>query len=226
MPSKKKKGESNPQIEEDLTALQQSAEDQGLVLPNQSHCTWLLNIIHLHARKIAKEEIGEWESQTNDRINKLIQEVRDSKDHIENMKQQNLKQQRRVEHLEHQNALMKSELKKLHLKLDELEQDRYQSSVQIVGLPDNDNVDDTKQLIKLTKDKLGIKIKASDIQGISRLGKKKVGKTGNLNVSFKDKSTKESIYQQRKKLITEKSPGRNIYINDHLTKHRQSDNSW
>ena len=79
-----------------------------------------------------------------------------------------------------------------------------------------------KQLTKLKKEKLGIKLKVSDISGTVSLGKKKSGKTRNLNVTFNDTMTREKVFKQRKKLITEKQPSRNIYINDCLTKHRQS----
>ena len=94
--------------------------------------------------------------------------------------------------------------------------------MQVVGLPDNSDEDDLKQFLKIAKDKLGIKLKANDIETMSRLGKRTSEKTRNLNVTFKDKSTREQVYQQRKKLIQEKKPSRSIYINDRLTKHRQS----
>ncbi len=120
------------------------------------------------------------------------------------MREIEAKQQRRIERLEHQNALMKGEIKKLCLKVDELEQEKYQTSVQIVGFPDVNEADDMKQVLKMTKDKLGIRIKANDIKAMTRLGKKQSGKTRNLNVTLT------------------KKPDRNIYINDCLTKHRQS----
>ncbi len=96
--------------------------------------------------------------------------------------------------------------------------------MQIVGLPDNvnDPEEELKQLVKMSKEKLGIKLKASDISTISRLGKKRDGKTRNVNVTFKDKTLREKVYQQRKKLITHQNGSKNIYINDCLTKHRQS----
>ncbi len=153
---------------------------------------------------------------------KLNQEVKDFKESIEILEQRNAKQQSSLEKLEYENTQLRDKLRKFHLKMDQLEQDKYQNSVQIVGLPDHDNEDDMEQVIKITKEKLDIKIKASDIDGISRLGKKREGKTRNLNIKFKDRLTREKVFQQRKKLITDRTSSQNIYINDCLTKHRES----
>ncbi len=199
-----------------------TAQDEGIELPDQSHCTWLLNIIQLHARKIAKEEIAKQTCQTAEHVLKLNQEVKNLKDSLDGLQQQNVKQQRRLEKLEYENHQLTNKLQKVHLKVDELEQNKYQNSIQIVGLPDHENNDDMKEVIKITNENLGIQIKVTDIEQISRLGKKTEGKTRNVNVKFKEKSTREKVFQNRKKLITEKIPSRNIYINDCLTKHRQS----
>ena len=55
------KGNGQNKKDVDISALQESAGEQGINLPDQSHCTWHLNIIQLHARIIAKEEISEQE---------------------------------------------------------------------------------------------------------------------------------------------------------------------
>ncbi len=151
-----------------------------------------------------------------------IEKLKWAKEEVQKIREDAEKQHRRFERLEHEYACVKVELKKNHLKLDELEQEKYQNSVQVVGLPDKSDEDDLKQFLKIAKDKLGIKLKANDIETMSRLGKRTSEKTRNLNVTFKDKSTREQVYQQRKKLIQEKKPSRSIYINDRLTKHRQS----
>ncbi len=224
MPKKKEKVASeSPDIEEeDMCTLQQTAEEEGIDLPDQTHCTWLLNIIQLHARKIAKEVITKHEGKTGDQLLKLSQEVKSFKECIEGLQQQNEKLERKLERLEYENTQLRDKLTKSHLKMDELEQDKYKKSVQIVGLPESENDDDLKNVIKIAKEKLNIEIKASDIDEISRLGKKKEGKTRNLNIKFKEKSIRERVFQQRKKLITDRMPSKNIFINDCLTKHRQS----
>ena len=194
---------------------------------------WLVNIIKIHAKKVAKDLLEEHKqslfSQLQHEVHDLKQENKrltdelvQYKTEIKNLTEKDSKQQRRVERLEHQYASIKSDLKKANLKLDEFEQEKYHNSVQIVGLPDNNDEDDLKQLLKMTKDTLGIKIKASDIVTWQRLGRKESGKIRNLNITFKDNATRERVYQERKKLIQDERPSKSIYINDRLTKHRQS----
>ncbi len=96
---------------------------------------------------------------------------------------------------------------------------QYQSSVQIVGFPENDN--DIKAVVKLAKDKCNVKLKSTDIK-CTRMGKpKKSEMPRNLIVEFKDQATRNQVYEQRKKLLTNSNPKRNVYINDKLTDHRQ-----
>ena len=73
----------------------------------------------------------------------------------------------------------------------------------------------------MSKDKLGIKLKPSDFAEVRRLGKRKELKTRNIVVKLKDKSLRDSIFNNRKKSITNPNPKNNIYINDRLTQHRQ-----
>ena len=85
----------------------------------------------------------------------------------------------------------------------------------------SDGSEDTKQLVKLSKEKLGIKLKPSDLEEVTRLGKKSDSKTRNVVVKFKDKSMRDKLFDSRKKSITDRNPKNNIYINDRLTQHRQ-----
>ncbi len=218
----KNKGKNNTQNDKDISALQESAEEQGINLPDQSHCTWLLNIIQLHARNIDKEEIDKQDSKTYDQLKRLTEDIQNLREDLETMHQRAAKQQRKLDRLEYENTSFKCELKKVHLKLDELEQGKLKNCVQIVGLPDSVEKDDMKQVIKITKEKLGIKIKTNDISEMSRLGKTRAGKIRHLNVTFRDTEIREKVFLQRKELITERTPTKNIYINDCLTKHRQN----
>ena len=173
-------------------------DDVRAQLPSQDHCMWLVNIIKIHAKIAAKDLLEEHKqslfNQLQHEVHNLKQEnerltgeLVQFKTEIAKLTEKDSKQKRQVERLEHQYASIKSDLKKANLKLDQFEQENYRNSVQIVGLPDNNDEDDLKQVLKMTKDKLGIKIKASDIGTISRLGKKKSGKPRNLNIAFKVK---------------------------------------
>ncbi len=188
--------------------------------------TQLYDIIKKLSAEVCKskidEEISEQERNTQDQLKKLTKDVQNLRDGLETLQQKYAKQQRMVERLQYENTSLKAEVKKVCLKSDKLEQEKFKNSVQIVGLPDSESEDDMKQVLKITKEKLGVKIKANDIIAMSRLGKKRAGKTRHLNVTFKETATREKVFQQRKKLIIEKAPSRSIYINDCLTKHRQN----
>ena len=75
--------------------------------------------------------------------------------------------------------------------------------------------------MKLSKDKLGVKLKSTDIKCAHRLGKQKPNKHRDLVVSFNESAVREGFYQNRKKTSSNKDPKQNIYINDRITHHRQ-----
>ena len=84
-----------------------------------------------------------------------------------------------------------------------------------------DSSEVTKQIIKLSKEKLGIKLKSGDLEEVTRLGKKSDFKKGNIVVKLKKKSLRDKLFESRKKSITDPNPKKNIYINERLTQHRQ-----
>ncbi len=106
--------------------------------------------------------------------------------------------------------------------MDECRQSDLDHSIQIVGFPETESEkDDIKELTKIAKTKLGVKIKATDIVHMNRLGKRKVDKIRHVVVKMKDKQIRDTIYDQRKKLIKPGDPNSSIYLNDSLTAHRQ-----
>ncbi len=208
--------------------------DAGVVLiPSQEHCTWLLNIIRLHAAEITSEQLKEFENNQVCDLTKQIKNLKEelsalksasnTSNEIEYLKSENAKKQRRIERLEFENSKRQSEIRDLKIQLDEILQKDLDKFIQIVGLPEtNDDNEDVKQLSKLSKDKLGVKIKSSDIVNMHRPGKKgNSAKSRNVIIKLKDKQTKENIFAQRKKLIKTGNPAGSIYLNDALTPHRQ-----
>ncbi len=66
-----------------------------------------------------------------------------------------------------------SAIKAIKIQMDEFQQQSYDKLLQIVGMSKcSDGSDDTKQIVKFSKEKLGIKLKSSDIEEVTRLGKK------------------------------------------------------
>ncbi len=193
----------------------------------ENHMTHFKNIIRVQAKEVMKEVITQEVHQQlqsklkemSDAHEKLRKEARDT---IESLETEVGKIKRRVEKLEFSNAQKETKIKDLKLKLDAAEQMKYDHSLQIVGLPEvKDGVEESKQIIKMSKE-LGIKMKSNDIEDITRLGKKKDHKRRNVIVKLKDKSVREKMFEQRKKLVKDSDPKKNVYINDRLTKYRQN----
>ncbi len=93
--------------------------------------------------------------------------------------------------------------------------------VQIVGLSEPmGETDDVSGVIKLAKEKMGITVLANEITETTRLGKKSQ-KPRDLLVKFKNKQAREKFYDLRKKTASSKEVNKNVYINDHLTRHRK-----
>ena len=91
-----------------------------------------------------------------------------------------------------------------------------------MGLKETDNEeDDLKKILKLSKETMGCKIKKTDIKNIHRLGKKSNEKPRDVIIQFADHSTRKKFYENRKKTSPHKDTARNIYINDHLTNYRK-----
>ncbi len=242
MPSKSKKKSSEPKEpkqnpEEEPNDKKKDAEEEfhEETSPGESsfvtneQVLWLRNVIRAQARDILQEMMDNtWgKIEENGTIRQMIQRAVQSEtgglqEKVNDLIDECKKKQRRIERLEHENCQKQCQITTLKLQLDELHQQRYNCSLQVVGLPEvKSESDDIKQVIKLSKEKLNIKLKSTDVE-VTRLGKKRELKTRNTVLTFKEKSLRDKIYECRKKISTKANPKDNIYINDRLTKHRQS----
>ncbi len=143
---------------------------------------------------------------------------------IEDMESVNQKLKRRIEKVEFEIASkISGDIKDLKSRTDSMEQQQYNNNIQMVGLPENENSEqDLKTIVKLAQEKLGMNLKKAEIKETYRLGKRKPdGKPRDVIVKFRLKKTREAFYNNRKKLITSTDTHANIYVNDHLTQHRQ-----
>ncbi len=191
---------------------------------------WLRNVIRAQARDILQEMLDtKWNKLDEDntflhRLEGMIKsETASLIEKLNELTDVCKKKQRRIEKLEYENCQKNGEIKNLKLQLDRVQQERYDHNLQLVGLPEGkDKNDDIKQIVKLSKEKLGIKLKSSDLKEVTRLGKKNEAKTRNVLVKFQDKALRDKIYESRKKSITNPDPKKNTYINDQLTNHRQN----
>ncbi len=155
-------------------------------------------------------------------IDDLKKKLHDTQQEVDGLKAENLCRKREIERLEFTNSKKQSSIDGLKIKLDEIEQDKHEHSVQIVGFPENRNeMDDIKKLTKVFKEKAGVKIKPSDIVEMKRLGKQNDKKARSIILKFKDKETRQKIYNERKELVINGNPKKSVYVNDSLTHHRQ-----
>ena len=112
-------------------------------------------------------------------------------------------------------------INELYMKCDQLEQHQYRRDVQVVGLAESScEEEDLKKILKMSKDKLGLKLKASDLEEVHRLGKKRANKPRDMILRFKEKGKRETFYQNRKKVTENSDTSKRIYINDRLTTYR------
>ncbi len=212
------KDKDNPTSAPFIEGIDDQDEDVRALLPSQEHCSWLVNIIRIHSKKMAKELLEEHEQrQVNlltQQISALEKKLIDVEGEVALLRSDNSKKQRRIERLEYANSNRQSEISDLKIKLDDFEQNDYDLSMQIIGLPENkDGNEDIKQFTKVIKDKTGIKIKSTEIVEFKRMGKKNDTKVRNAIVTFKDKQCRQKVYDERKKLIKQGNPAKSIYLN-------------
>ncbi len=193
----------------------------------ENQMTWFRKIIRAQATDIMKNIIAqEVQHHMNDMIASVKREnenaIKAANNMIEVLKADNDKKQRRIEKLEFLLHKKDDKINELLVKVDNIEQKEFECDVQFVGVEEaKTEKDELKNLLKLCKEKLGAKLKTTDIKGVHRLGKRRANKHRDLVVSFQDPTTRERVYKNRKKLSCNKNPAQNIYINDRITHYRQ-----
>ncbi len=191
-------------------------------LPNQDHCTWLLNIIQIHARKMAKELLEEHKRSEFLQLKEEFDSLkRNYQKDIDEITKRDEMKTRQIERLQQELHLKDTKLQEMLIKVDSIEQEQYENDVQLVGLPElQEDMDDVTKVLKLANEKMGLNILESEIMDTTRLGKRK-HKPRDLLVKFKTKQLREAFYDRRKKTASSKKISQNVYINDRLTRHRK-----
>ncbi len=226
MPKSKKKTEvpnqPDSEKEEDTPSAEQEDNDEWMSkYIGENQMTWFVRIIKTHATKAFKELIPDFEEKLTQKIEERYQET---KHELESLQSENKKLRRTVDKLQFQLHKKDEKIKELVVKIDAVAQNELKNDVQMVGLEETQSAEeDMKKVVKLAKEKMGMKLKKSDIKSVNRLGKKPSEKTvcRDLVVTFKDETVRETFYNNRKKTAISKLPQQNIYINDRLTSHRK-----
>ncbi len=233
------KHNSDEKQREDLSDLddeETSGPDFSSNFSNES-MDWMRRIIRVQAADVLKGQTksGEviskaklqWEMDSLKTLIssvtcKLEKKLTDLEATIYQLKDVNSKKDRILIILEFDSLKDRKKIEELTTAIDEIQQDKFKSSVQIVGLPESKKEeDDVKKIVKLAQDKIGMKLKKHDIPHVYRLGKKIEGKARDIIVKFAEKKMRDSFYQKRKKTAPHKDPKMNIYVNDQLTNYRK-----
>ncbi len=114
-----------------------------------------------------------------------------------------------------------SELENLKHQLDCMDQKQRETRVRVTGMAEEEGENLTKKLLKLAKNKMGLKkFKDTDVVSIHRSGKKKPVRTRDIIVQFDSKITRDSFHEASRKLQGSSDVHKNIYVNDDLTNFR------
>ncbi len=153
------------------------------------------------------------------------QQLQSAIEGLDNVKAESRKLKKRLEKVEFDTcSRIPKNIQVLTNKFDEFEQQQNENNVQIVGLPDSESGEEDKdKIVKIARDTFGMDLKISDIEKTYRMGKKREDavKARDTIVKFKEKTTRDKFYENRKQLVINENPNENIYVNDHLTSHRQ-----
>ncbi len=215
--------------ESEFAAVEKSLE-QSL---SHDSLTWMRHVIRVQAAEVTKdilkqERDAKGTTETNridlmsNQIDDLKKKLYDVQQEVDGLKAENLRRKRGIERLEFTNSKKQSTIDDLKIKIDQIQQEKHEHSVQVVGFPESKTeTEDIKQLTKVFKEKAGVKIKPSDVIELKRLGKRSDNKTRNIIMKFKDKETRQKVYNEKKKLVVDGNPRKSVYLNDALTQHRQ-----
>ncbi len=189
--------DSEPEVDE---SLQKYIGEEDKVL-------WFRNIIRVQAKHVMDETIMEEMKKATKQLEAELQEMlanvtnehkkymKEARETMEALQSENKKKQRRIEKMEFLIQKKDEKINELLIKVDSLEQKEYVRDVQIVGLPETKSEKDgLKSILKLSKEKLGIKLKTGDVNSIHCLSKKIQNRNRDMIVSFRDISVRDAIY--------------------------------
>ncbi len=202
--------------------------------------TWMRKIIRVQAADVLKcekrsgEIVGkkalqeveqkfvELKSEMESTINKLKKQVGDLETKVVNPQEENDRKSKQLRSMEFQIGKDRQKIKELTVTVDEIQQSQNKTSVQVVGLSESENEEaDVKKVVKLAREKMGLKLKKTAISEVHRLGKKRKGKVRDLVIKFTDQVSRNQFHGNRKKTAPHKDPAKNIYVNDLLKTYRK-----
>ena len=135
------------------------------------------------------EELKKEISTMKEEREKMNKEISSIKEERETMKTENIKLKRMVERCEYKLSCKTEQIEDVKIKLDEVEQKFLERDLQLVGLPETAEGQETeeeemKTIVKLVQDKMNITLKNNSIEKIQRLGKRRKDKPRDVVVRF------------------------------------------
>lgn len=125
-----------------------------------------------------------------------------------------------INSLKQENQTLKAENDSLRVKVDDLEQYSRRNAIRISGISESEE-ENTDELVKQVTREMGIELANSDIDRSHRTGKPITGRNRQILVRFTNYHIKHKILKSRYVMKT-KSSLRHVYVNEDLTKRRQS----
>ncbi len=114
-----------------------------------------------------------------------------------------------------------NEIDKLKAYVDKIEQKQKESRVRITNVEEEEGENLQKKVLKIAKNKLGLKLKEECVQEVYRARKKKDTKTRDIVMQFEKKCTRDDFLQRRTRIPRTQDPKAWMYINEDLTEYRQ-----
>ncbi len=115
-------------------------EDIRAELPDQEHCTWFLNIIKIHSKKIAEQLLEEHKTALENEICVIketnTQEIDSLKRQIEDLQRSDAQKNNEIERLRQEVRRNTKKVQETLITVDNIEQMKYINDVQLVGLPE------------------------------------------------------------------------------------------
>ncbi len=158
---------------------------------------------------------------------KMKKEISSIKEEKEALKIESTKLKRMVERCEYKLASKVTKIQDLQIKLDEVEQKHLERDLQLVGVPEIDEGQETeeeemKTIVKLVQEKMNITLKNNSIEKIHRLGRRRDDKPRDIVVRFRTNIIRNKLFRNRKMTVNNADSSKNVYINDHLTEFRRN----
>ncbi len=190
---------------------------------SQESLTWMRHVIRVQAEDVLRTKLdrvilNEVNKYMEENLTKVVQSFELK---TKGLEETIVKLNRALCGVNKDLAKKNAEIEKLKSHFDTTDQKQRETRVRVTGVDEENEENLQKKVVKIAKNKLGMKIKEEDLQEVYRAGKKKTNKTRDIVIQFTKKCTRDVYLQHRKKIPRTPDPKARMYINEDLTEYRQ-----